>query len=149
MEVIPGYKHTEVGVIAEDWGVCNLSEVSQKITDGDHATPRRTRDGFYLLSARNVLNGRIDVSDVDYVGPDEYRRMIQRCHPESGDILISCSGTIGRIAVVPSGFQCVLVRSAALAKPDRAKADGYFLQYWLQGHRAQAQIFSSVNQGAQ
>ena len=110
MEVKRGYKQTDVGVIPEEWEVRNLSGVSRKITDGDHVTPIRTSQGYYLLSARNVLNGRIDVSDVDYVGLAEYQRMKQRCGPEAGDILISCSGTIGRIAVVPVGFKCVLVK---------------------------------------
>ena len=145
----PGYKPTEVGVIPEDWDVRKLSEVSRKITDGDHVTPMRTVQGYYLLSARNVLNGRIDVSDVDYVGFAEYQRMKQRCGPEAGDVLISCSGTIGRVTVVPIGFECVLVRSAALAKIDPELANGVFLQFWLQGSRAQWQIASSVNQGAQ
>jgi type I restriction enzyme, S subunit len=75
--------------------------------------------------------------------------MKQRCGPEAGDILISCSGTIGRVAVVPSGFECVLVRSAALAKINHELADSVFLQFWLQGSKAQGQIASSVNQGAQ
>ena len=149
MEVKPGYKQTEVGVIPEEWEVRDLSDVSRKITDGDHVTPIRTSHGYYLLSARNVLNGRIDVSDVDYVGFAEYQRMKQRCGPEAGDILISCSGTIGRVTVVPVGFECVLVRSAALAKIDPELADGTFLQFWLQGSKAQWQIASSVNQGAQ
>ena len=111
MDVKSGYKQTEVGVIPEEWEVRNLKDVSLKITDGDHVTPKRETNGYYLLSARNVLNGRIDVSDVDYVGPSEYQRMKQRCGPEAGDILISCAGTIGRVAVVPPGFECVLVRS--------------------------------------
>lgn len=140
---------TEVGAIPEAWGVRNLAEVSRKITDGDHLTPLRAPYGYYLLSARNVLNGRIDVLDVDYVGSDEYQRMRQRCAPEAGDILISCSGTIGRVAVVPRGFECVLVRSAALAKINHELADGEFLQYWLQSVKAQVQIASCVNQGAQ
>ena len=150
MSAVPaGYKQTEVGVIPEDWAVRYLADVSRKITDGDHVTSLRTSHGYYLLSARNVLNGRIDVSDVDYVGAAEYRRMKQRCGPEAGDILISCSGTIGRVAVVLSGFECVLVRSAALAKIDHGLADSVFLQFWLQGNKAQGQIAGSVNQGAQ
>ena len=149
MEVRPGYKQTEIGVFPEEWKVSYLSQVSLKITDGDHATPRRSRHGYYLLSARNVLNGRLDVSDVDYVDAAEYQRMRQRCSPEPGDILISCSGTIGRVAVIPPDFECVLVRSAALVKLDRSVACSEFIQYWLQGHKAQGQIANSVNQGAQ
>ncbi len=149
MEVKPGYKQTEVGMIPETWDARPLKDLCLKITDGDHATPNRTSSGYYLLSARNVLNGRIDVSDVDYVGIDEFRRMKRRCGPEENDVLISCSGTIGRVAVVPAGFECVLVRSAALAKPDREQADGVFLQYALQSTNLQSQIAASVNQGAQ
>lgn len=144
-----GYKQTEVGVIPEEWEVCNLSCISSKITDGDHATPQRCENGYYLLSARNILNGSIDVSDVDYVDDDEYKRMRQRCGPDMGDILISCSGTIGRVCVVPEGFRCVLVRSAALVKLDKRLADGRFVQFWLQSNQAQGQIGKSVNQGAQ
>lgn len=149
MEVRPGYKQTEVGVIPEEWEACRLSDISAKITDGDHVTPKRAGHGYYLLSARNVLDGAIDVSDVDYVGDDEYFRMRRRCGPEAGDILISCSGTIGRVTVVPAGFECVLVRSAALAKLHRARADGYYIQFWLQSNQAQGQISNAVNQGAQ
>ena len=149
MELKPGYKQTEVGVIPDDWDVCSLTDLSLKITDGDHLTPKRELSGYYLLSARNVLNGRIDVRDVDYVGHAEYQRMKQRCGPEAGDILISCSGSIGRVAVVPEGLECVLVRSAALAKIDKNLANGTFVQFWLQGRNAQSQISGSVNQGAQ
>ena len=149
MAVKPGYKLTEVGVIPQEWETCQLSDISRKITDGDHVTPKRVRHGYYLLSARNILNGTIDVSDVDYIGTDEYLRMKQRCGPEAGDILISCSGTVGRVTVVPFGFECVLVRSAALAKLDRARADSFYIQYWLQSHQGQGQISNSVNQGAQ
>ena len=149
MELKAGYKVTEVGVIPKDWETVFLFEISRKITDGEHVTPRREKSGYFLLSARNVLNGRIDISDVDFVGRDEFLRIRQRCNPEPGDLLISCSGTIGRVTVVPEGFECVLVRSAALVKPIHEKVNSYFIQHWLQSERAQKQISNSVNQGAQ
>lgn len=144
-----GYKQTEIGVIPEDWDVCYLHQVSKKITDGEHATPKRATEGYYLLSARNVHNGRIDLIDVDFVGADEYQRIRKRCDPDAGDVLISCSGTIGRVAVLPAGLECVMVRSAALIKPDKSKTDGYFVQYILQSRVGQIQIAQTLNQGAQ
>ena len=147
--VNPGYKQTEVGVIPEDWQVFPLSECALRITDGEHLTPRRSAGGYYLLSARNILDCRVDLSDVDYVGEDEYRRIRQRCNPEPGDILISCSGTVGRVATVPKGLECVMVRSAALVKPDPRALSGVFAQYFLQSTAGQKQIFASLNQGAQ
>ncbi len=149
MEVKPGYKQTAVGVIPENWCIAPLKDISLQITDGDHTTPNREYSGYYLLSARNILNSRIDLSDVDYVGQSEYLRMKQRCFPERGDILLSCSGTIGRVSVVPDELECVLVRSVALIKPKPNALNSRFIQYWLQGKIAQRNIQSNVNQGAQ
>jgi type I restriction enzyme S subunit len=103
------------------WDWCQLDEVAWKITDGDHQTPKREPTGRYLLSARNVLNGRIDVSDVDFVGDTEFKRMRGRCDPDKFDLLISCSGSVGRVAIVDKDETYVMVRSAALAKPVFAK----------------------------
>jgi type I restriction enzyme S subunit len=138
-----------VGLIPHDWKVFPLSECAKRITDGEHLTPRRSASGYYLLSARNVLNDRIDLSDVDYVEDGEYRRIRQRCDPETGDVLISCSGTIGRAITVPNGFKCVMVRSVALVKPDPETVIGEFVKYFLQSYMGQKQIFASLNQGAQ
>lgn len=103
--------------VPKNWVWCQLDELAWKITDGDHATPKRETSGHYLLSARNVLNGRIDLSKVDYVGDAEFERMRNRCDPDKSDLLISCSGSIGRVAVVDKDEAYVLVRSAALVKP--------------------------------
>lgn len=150
MELKLGYKHVEDGVIPDDWDVCNLVTISSKITDGDHVTPKRQREGDYLLSARNIRDSHIDLTDVDYVGHEEYERMRRRCAPEVGDILISCSGHgLGRVSTVPEGLRCVLVRSAALVKLNPRKANSLFIQYCLQGSYAQNQISTSKSLAAQ
>jgi type I restriction enzyme S subunit len=131
------------------WLLTTLREVATRITDGDHHTPSRAEHGVLLLSARNVLNGHLDLSDVDYVPETEYRRMIKRCHPEPGDILISCSGTIGRVAEVPEGVRCVLVRSAALVKLDRAQINPRYAEWALQSHDVRRQILVGQRQAAQ
>ena len=149
MELTPRYKHTEIGVIPSDWHMSSLLECSAKITDGEHLTPSRSESGYFLLSARNILNGRIDLGDVDFVGANEYSRIRRRCDPDAGDVLISCSGTVGRVAVVPPGLECVMVRSAALVKPNPALLSGRYAQYFLQSSAGQRQIMASLNQGAQ
>ena len=52
------------------WEIRSLEELTVLITDGEHATPRRVQEGIYLLSARNVLNHRIQLDDVggDVIG---------------------------------------------------------------------------------
>jgi len=143
------YKKTELGWLPKDWEVKPLGSLAIKVTDGDHHTPIRQSSGIYLLSARNVTNGKILLSDVDFVGEVEYQRMIKRCHPESGDVLISCSGSVGRVSLVPEGLKCVLVRSAALVKPDRVKLLPHFAEWALRSDELQKQIKDSQFQAAQ
>ena len=110
------------------WVWSQLDELAWKITDGDHQTPKREERGRYLLSARNVLDGQIDVSNVDFVGEAEFERMRLRCDPNRFDILISCSGSVGRVAIVDKDYAYVLVRSAALVKLTSGEELSGFIQ---------------------
>ncbi len=127
-----------------------LKEVSVKITDGEHITPKRTSFGIKLLSARNVKNGYIDFdAGVDYISTEEYQRIIRRCNPEFGDLLISCSGTIGRVTTIDINEPFTLVRSAALVKPDKEKINVKYLEYYLRSSYLQNLMIKSVNQSSQ
>ncbi len=126
--------------LPEGWAwlrVCNLAD---KVTDGEHITPKRTEAGFYLLSARNIQNGHLDLTDVDYVSTEEYDRIRKRCDPEEGDILISCSGSVGRVCRVPDDINFVMVRSVAVVKLQSVKAWSKFYEYLFQSPLLQRQI---------
>lgn len=127
-----------------------MEEIANKVTDGDHATPKRTDSGYKLLSCRNVKNGFIDFdAGVDYVGEKEFNRMFKRCGPVKGDILISCSGTIGRTTAVKIDEPFVLVRSAALIKPKRDMVNSIFLEKYLQTSYMQAIMTRKANASSQ
>ena len=143
------FKDSPLGRIPVEWEVKKIIEVSTKVTDGDHHTPQRSVGGFYLLSARNVNDGYIDLSDVDYVPTSEYERMLRRCNPETGDILVSCSGTIGRVCEVPVWLKCVLVRSAALIKFNREAIISRFAEWTMRSSIVQFQILAAQRQAAQ
>lgn len=144
----PIKKSLHFGRIPAHWDECDLQELCEQITDGEHVTPPRTKQGVYLLSARNVLNGRLQLEDVDYIDDDTYRRLSQRICPEADDILISCSGSIGRVCRVPPGQKLSLVRSVAILKPNR-KILSIFLEKCLQSPFLQQQIRVNTSQLAQ
>jgi type I restriction enzyme S subunit len=126
-----------------------LGEVALKITDGEHQTPKRTTEGIKLLSARNIRDGFIDTEDVDHVGQEEYERIRRRCDPKVGDILISCSGTIGRVAIVKLTEPLSLVRSVALVKPDRGIHEPEFLEHYLRTPAMKARMIRSAHSSSQ
>lgn len=130
------------------WEELPLKQVCKQVTDGEHATPPRTECGVYLLSARNVLNGQINVEDVDYISEATYEKLKTRIEPEEGDILISCSGTIGRVCMVPKNLRFAMVRSVAILKLVPS-LDPKFVEKVLQSQFLQHQIRVSTSQLAQ
>ncbi|GHE85920.1 restriction endonuclease subunit S [Thalassotalea profundi] len=135
--------------IPESWEFIKLQSLANKVTDGEHKTPKREESGRFLLSARNVRDGYIDTSNVDFVGDDEYAKLRKRCNPNKGDILISCSGSVGRISLVDKDDEYVMVRSAALVKTLPEYVSNKFLMYVLQSPHIQKQIVDASKSTAQ
>jgi type I restriction enzyme, S subunit len=133
----------------QSWPILAVREISLRVTDGDHHTPIKSTLGIPLIGAGNVQDGYLDLSSQEFVDEAEYARMIARCHPEAGDILISCSGSIGRVAQVPPKLRVALVRSVALVKPDTEKCLPGFLELALQSSFVQRQIKNAQKQLAQ
>ncbi|MDQ6965294.1 MAG: restriction endonuclease subunit S [Mariprofundaceae bacterium] len=133
-------ERAELPVLPDGWGWSKVDFVANKVTDGEHITPRRVDKGFYLLSARNIQDGFLALDNVDFVPDDEYERIRKRCDPEEGDILISCSGSVGRVCRVPKNISFVMVRSVALIKLQSLKESSKFFEFLLQSPFLQKQI---------
>ncbi|WP_052131721.1 restriction endonuclease subunit S [Vibrio coralliilyticus] len=151
---VDGKPHTEfkdspVGRIPKGWDCVLMEAICTKITDGEHQTPKRTTEGYYLLSARNVRDGYIDLTNVDYVEGDEFQRISKRVSPKQGDILISCSGSVGRVAVVPPKLEFSMVRSVAILQLNKDIVDPYFMAVQVAATAIQDQIEKSLSQQAQ
>ncbi len=131
------------------WTIKNMDELCERITDGEHITPKRTTKGIYLLSARNIQNHKIALDDVDFIGDEEYHRISKRIVPQNGDILISCSGTIGRVTRVKEKFKFQLVRSVALIRPKNGIVHPTYLEYGYDTNFMKNQIERVVNQSSQ
>jgi type I restriction enzyme, S subunit len=126
-----------------------IDGVAEQVTDGEHLTPKRTTKGIKLLSARNIRDGYIDFENVDYIGIEEYERIKRRCNPSLGDVLISCSGTIGRVASVETAEHFSLVRSAALVRPRTAAVRSKFLEHYLRTPALKARMLPRAKASSQ
>lgn len=143
------FYETKIGLLPKNWEVKTVKELSTQVTDGEHTTPERADSGYYLLSARNIKNGFLDLSNVDYVGEKELKRIQKRCNPQHGDILISCSGTIGNVCMVPDGLNAGMVRSTALVKLKTNEIEPDFAELVFQSFLLQNQMKVSVASSVQ
>lgn len=138
----------DMKVNIKGWKIKTFEKMSCLITDGEHATPKRTTEGIYLLSARNVLNHSLQLNDVDYIDQQEYDRIAKRVMPQGGDVLISCSGTVGRCCSVPSDLKFQMVRSVALIRFNE-EINPVFAEYMITSDYLQEQINSSKTASSQ
>ena len=125
----------------KNWPIITLENLAELITDGEHSTPKKCNKGIYLLSARNILNHSLKLDDVDYIDETEYSRISKRVIPKAGDILLSCSGSVGRCCVVPMELKFQLVRSVALIR-FKSEITPIFAEYMITSDWFQRQINS-------
>jgi type I restriction enzyme S subunit len=134
--------------LPERWCWASIDECTDWVTDGEHATPKRTSSGIELLSARNVQDGYISVDDVDYVSEETYESLTRRLLVAAGDVLLSCSGSVGRCCVVPDRApRYAFVRSVAILRP--VIGMGEFISLALRSPQMQNQITATKTQTAQ
>ncbi len=133
--------------LPEGWCWATAEQLTRVITDGEHITPQRSSSGVLLLSARNILNGRLSLDKVDYVHDSEYQRISKRLVISPGDVLLSCSGSVGRSCVAPENLRFTLVRSVAVLKP--VFRMGQYMSIAIQSTQLQEQIDVKKTQTAQ
>lgn len=103
MELKPGYKQTEVGVIPEEWEVKRLGDVAtlkarigwQGLTTAEYLSSGE----HYLVTGTEFDGGYIDWSKCCFVDDKRYR-MDRYIQLKVRDVLVTKDGTIGKVALV-------------------------------------------------
>jgi type I restriction enzyme S subunit len=111
----------------------NLSEVTTRITDGTHLTPKFVDSGVPFIFVKNVRNGSIDFQTDKYISPEEHATLYKRCPVEEGDVLYTTVGaTYGQAASVGRFTKFAFQRHLAHLKPDAKKIVPTFLGLIMQ-----------------
>jgi type I restriction enzyme, S subunit len=145
MEVKPGYKQTEVGVIPEEWDVRTLAESCAKITDGTHDTPTPVRSGVPFLTAIHIKENTIDYDGCLYLAKADHQVIYSRCNPERGDVLmVNIGAGVATTALVNVNFEFSL-KNVALLKPATSRTSGSYLNHCLS--RCKPEIIQALSSG--
>jgi len=131
MELKPGYKQTEVGVIPEDWEVSCLGDLADFITSGSRGWARYYSDsGSLFIRSQNVRKGMLDFSDRQYVQPPGGAEG-ERTGARTGDILITITGnSVGNVAYLKQGLGSAYVsQHVGLVRLGEPKLADYICRY--------------------
>ncbi len=130
-----------------DWNLLPLIEVCSKITDGVHFKPDYTKTGVAFISVKDIKNGAVNFESCKFISNEAHLELIKRCFPEKGDVLITKSGTIGRLAIVPNSPEFSLFVSVALIKNIKELVDSKFLMFYLENYINHINISQDIKGG--
>lgn len=153
MEVKPGYKRTEVGVIPEGWREGTIADLEPYVTSGSRGWAEYYSDrGSAFLRITNLSRESIDLdlSDLKLVDlpPDDKEGL--RTQLADGDLLISITADIGIVGHVGPRVPkpAYINQHIALIRFDESKADSKYLAYFLASERSQKWFRATTDQGA-
>ena len=132
MEVRPGYKQTEVGVIPEEWEVKPCADVCLKIQDGTHFSPSAGGNEFLYVTSKHIGFGVLDVSNAERISAAQHKAIYHRCDVKKGDLLLKDGANTGNAALNNLDEEFSLLSSVAFLRFDTKKhVPGYFLRQIL------------------
>lgn len=112
-----------------------LQDICLLITDGKHGDcTNEEGSGYYFISCKDVKDGWIDYSGARQITETDFLDTHRRTQLEPNDILMTNSGTIGRMAFVPEASETgrtTFQKSVAIIKPNPIKVVPKWLHYYL------------------
>lgn len=134
------------GITKERWRTVKLSEVCDRITDGTHHSPPNTAHGDVMyVTAKNIKEDGIDLTDITYVSHEVHDEIYKRCDVKKGDVLYIKDGATAGIATINDLDEPFsLLSSVALLRPDKKKLLAGYLKYTLNDPYLKRKILTSV-----
>lgn len=115
--------------LSSGWEWVRLGDVLLKLTDGTHHSPPNYSTGDYMyVTAKNIKNDGIDLTDITYVTKEVHTEIYDRCNPEYGNILyIKDGATTGILTINELREPFSMLSSVALLKQPKEIYNRYML----------------------
>jgi type I restriction enzyme S subunit len=96
--------------------------------------------GYKVYEQKHAISGDFNIGSY-YIDEDKYEEM-KRFSISPGDLIISCSGTIGRVAIVPESAKPGIINQALLKiVPNQSKASPIYLKAVLESGSIQKVLY--------
>ncbi|MCG7989185.1 MAG: restriction endonuclease subunit S [Candidatus Thiodiazotropha weberae] len=117
-----------------------LGDLCGLITDGKHGDCRNEDgSGYYFVSCKDIKDERINYENAREITYDDFSETHRRTDLSPGDVVLTNSGTIGRLAIAKDDektSRTTFQKSVAVLKPKREKITSGFLYYSLKANHA-------------
>lgn len=112
----------------QSWEIKKLGEVYD-VRDGTHDSPKYVKEGYALITSKNLKNDSLNYDNVNYITEQDYISINKRSKVDVGDVLFAMIGTIGNPIVIKDEPDFA-IKNVALFKVPKNQ-DSHFLKYYL------------------
>ena len=130
MKKIPKLRFKE---FKDDWQREKLHYLSELIKDGTHGTHKDVKNGIFLLSAKDIKDGKIQIQkDCRKISFNDFGKIHKNYILQNKDLLLTIVGTIGEVGMVENyNRNYTFQRSVAIIRLQKQKLNPkYGLQYF-------------------
>lgn len=112
----------------QEWKKEKLGKVYD-VRDGTHDSPKYVKEGFALITSKNLKSNGLNFNNVNYITEQDYIDINKRSKVHRGDVLFAMIGTIGNPVVIIDEPDFA-IKNVALFKVPKNQ-DSFFLKYYL------------------
>ena len=87
--------------------------------------------GYAVYEQQNAIYNKFTFR---YFIDEEKYKSLYRFKVNSGDLIMSCSGTIGKVAIIPEDFKKGIINQALLKLTPNKDTDAHFLKYLMESN---------------
>lgn len=131
------------------WEIRKMEEISLKITDGTHQSPKFLKEGIPFLLVSNIVNNKINYKTNKFISEEDFETLNKRTPIEIGNILLTSVGSYGNPAIIESEMKFAFQRHIAFIKPNHSKINYHFLFHFLKSDSIKREIDKKVKGAAQ
>jgi type I restriction enzyme S subunit len=132
--------------LPKGWAVKKLRDVCERIFDGTHFSPKNYPEGTYkYITAKNIKEYGIELSNVTYVTEEDHRRIYERCDVRKNDVLYIKDGATTGIATVNNlEEEFSLLSSVAVFRVNQDIISPQFLAYFLNSKVTRNRMLANI-----
>jgi len=132
----------------EEWVDILITSLFE-IKDGTHDSPKQKGFGKKLITSKHLSEYSIDFNSAYYISDEDYTQINQRSKVNSGDILFSMIGTVGRVYLEQSEEVNYAIKNVGLFKTSQNPMWTYFMFLWLKSDLGQEFIYENISGSTQ
>lgn len=140
--------------LPDNWYWKLLDDISEKITDGTHHSPKVQYSEWELgrfkyITSKNIKNYGMKLDNISYIDENVHNEIHARCAPELEDQLLTKDGAMtGTCCLNELDEQFSLLSSVALIKQNRSVVLPKYLNYYLQSNVGQSFLLGDISGAA-